>query len=102
MNLIYRHFAWFGLQIHVGSNSKPSKTECVSPPAPGHFKPPALSFIPPPDPSSSLPLVPKVKQENEETKRKRRDSLYDDSEETKGFEMGDIGHITFTKYFKFL
>ena len=66
-NLVYHHFARFGLQMHIGSDSKLSKTECVFFPAPGHFKLPALpSNALPPDPSSSLPIVPKLKQDSEE------------------------------------
>ena len=28
-NLIHKHFAWFGLEMNVGTKSKKSKTECV-------------------------------------------------------------------------
>ena len=47
-NLVFTHFAHFGLQMHIGSSSKPYKTECVFFPAPGHFKLPTL-------PSPDLP-----------------------------------------------
>ena len=34
MNLIYHHFARFGLEMHIGHNGKESKTECVFFPPP--------------------------------------------------------------------
>ena len=102
-NLVYHHFAHFGLYMHIGYNSKLSKTECVFFPAPGHFKLPALlSTSLPPDPSSSLTIFPKLKQESEETKRKRHDSLYDEAEEMKRIPIGELGCITFTKHFNYL
>jgi len=65
VNLVYHHFARFGLQMHIGSGSKTSRTECGFFPAPGHFKLPALPYTtPPPGPSSSLPISPKLKQES--------------------------------------
>ena len=100
-NLVYHHFARFGLQMHIGSDSKLSKTECLFFPAPGHFKLPALpSTDLPPKPSSSLMVVPKSKQESEETKQKRHNSLYDKAEETKRIPIGELGCINFTKHFK--
>ena len=58
-NLIFKHFARFGLQMHVGSKSKPSKTECVFPPAHSHFKLLTLPSTALPEDSSSLPVIPK-------------------------------------------
>ena len=102
-NLIYHHFVRFDLQMHIVSDSKTSKTEFVFFPTPGHFKLPALpSTTPPPDPSSSFLIVPKLTQESEETKRKRHDSLYDDAEETKIIPIRKLGCMTFTKNFKYL
>ena len=43
-NLVFNHFRCFGLQMHIGSKSKPSKTECVFFPAPNHFKITDTSF----------------------------------------------------------
>jgi len=64
-NLVYHQFACFGLQMHIGSDSKTSKTECVFFPAPGHFKLPTLpSTTFPPNPSSSLPIFPKSLRNN--------------------------------------
>ena len=40
--LILRHFAKFGLEMHIGKENKPSKTECVFFPTPGYFTLPIL------------------------------------------------------------
>ena len=37
LTLIYHHFTWFGLEMHVGKGKKVSKTECVFSPPPGFF-----------------------------------------------------------------
>ena len=101
-NLIHKHFAKFGLEMHVGTKSKKSKTECVFFPAPGHFKLLTLPPTAPPADSSSLPVIPKLKKENEETKQKRQDQRYDDAEETRPIRVGETGIITFTRDFKYL
>jgi hypothetical protein len=101
-NLIYKHFAKFGLEMHVGTKSKKSKTECVFFPAPCHFKILTLPPTAPPADSSSLPVIPKPKKENEETKQKRQDQRYDDAEETRPIRVGETGIITFTRDFKYL
>ena len=80
-NLIHKHFARFGLEMHVGTKSKKSKTECVFFPAPGHFKLLTLPSTELPEDSSSLPVIPKQKKENEETRQKRQDQMYHDAEE---------------------
>ena len=63
-NLVFQHFNRFGFQMHIGSKSKLSKTECVFFPSPGHFKSTAL----PTYSSSSLPVTIKYKKENGGTK----------------------------------
>ena len=57
-NLVFQHFNRFGLQMHIGSKSKLSKTECVFFPAPSHFKSASL----PTHSSSSLPVRLKQKK----------------------------------------
>ena len=102
-NLVFNHFRRFGLQMHVGSKSKPSKTECVFFPAPGHFKILTLPTTAIPTYSSFSRLeIPKQKKENEETKQKRNDQKYEDAEETKPIRIGETGIITFTRHFKYL
>ena len=88
--------------MHIGTPSKDSKTECVFFPPPGHFKPSALPPSTPPMDPSQLPVTSKPKQESEEQKRKRHDTLYNAAPETALINIGEHGHITFTKHFKYL
>ena len=37
VELIFHHFTKFGLEMHIGREGKPSKTECVFFPPPGFF-----------------------------------------------------------------
>ena len=37
ITLLSDHFAWFGLEIHIGTGKKTSKTECVFFPPPGFY-----------------------------------------------------------------
>ena len=93
-------FAQFGLQMHIGSAEKASKTKCVFSPAPGHWNPPTL----PPSTSDShlQPITLSPKQESAEQKQKRQDALYDEAPETMPVSIGGLGVITFTKHFKYL
>ena len=38
MELVYRHFARFGMEMHIGRGSSESKTECVFFPPPQFFQ----------------------------------------------------------------
>ena len=74
--VICRQFAKFGLEIHVGSATKASKTEAVFFPAPGFFK---LLPLPPSKASSfSLSLTANRKQESEKSRRSREDKCWRD------------------------
>ena len=97
-NLIFQHLNCFGLQMHIVSKSKLSKTECVFSCAPGHFKPAAL----PTYSSSSLPVTLKKKKENGGTNQKRYDQKYDGAEETEPILIGESGMITLTRHFKYI
>ena len=66
-NLVFQHFNRFELQMHIGSKSKLSKTECDFFPAPGHFKSAVLPTYSP----SPLPVTLKQKKENGGTKQKK-------------------------------
>ena len=102
-NLVSKHFNRFGLQMHIGSKSKPSKTECVFLPAPGHFKLPTLTSTAfPTDSSSSLPVTLKQKKENGGTRQKRHDQKYDDAKEKNPILIGESGMITLTRHFKYI
>ena len=62
--LLLRHFANFGLEMHIGKENKPSKTECVFFPTPGYF---TLPTLPNYDASTTTSpyITVKVKQEND-------------------------------------
>ena len=62
--LLLRHFAKFGLEMHIGKENKPSKTECVFFPTPGYFTLPTLPNFDASTTTSPI-LTNKVKQENE-------------------------------------
>ena len=98
--VVRQQFAKFGLEMHVGSATKASKTEAVFFPAPGFFKLPPLP--PSEDSSSTLPLVTKPKQENDVTKWAREDKSYDELQETQPVILPDGGIITFCRHFKYL
>ena len=100
--LVYKQFNRFGLQMHIGTPSKDSKTKCVYFPPSGHFKPSALPPSTPPTDPSQLPVTPKPKQESKEQKRKRHDNLYYAAPETALINIGEHSHVTFTKHFKYL
>ena len=69
-NLVFKHFTCFGLQMHIGSKSKPSKIECIFLPTPGHFKlPTPTSTALPTYSSSSLLVMLKQKKENGGTRQ---------------------------------
>ena len=98
--VICRQFAKFGLEMHVGSATKASKTEAVFFPAPGFFK---LLPLPPSEASSfSLPLTTKPKQEIEKSRRSREEKCYENIQETQPIFLPDSGIITFCQYFKYL
>ena len=102
-NAFFKHFNRFGLQMHIGSKSKPFKTAYVFFSDPGHFKlltPPSTEL--PTDSSSSLPVIPKQKKRNVETRQKIHDQMYNNTKETKPILLGDFGMITFTRHFKYL
>ena len=70
--LLLRHFANFGLEMHIGKENKPSKTECVFFPTPGYF---TLPTLPNYDASTTTSpyITVKVKQENDKQKCQRED-----------------------------
>ena len=113
LNMIYNHFAKFGLEMHIGRGDTASKTECV-------FFPPPRYFV---TSQADIPTLASADEESEysssgeesymlsETERKqyesekarvaREDALYDDLEETKDICVAD-GFVSYTKHFKYL
>ena len=65
--LVYETFAKFGLQMHIGTTEKASKTECVLFHAPGHFKPPELSQS-----STDFQLTPVTIQPTQESAEQKQ------------------------------
>jgi len=129
LTLVHSHLARFGLEVHIGRDGAPSKTECIFFPPPQFFddlqySDPALTtgydepwllfdespYTPPPtitavQISSSRPTrkrKPKEKKETQESVRQKKiDFKYDALPETKPIPVAD-GHVTFCRTFKYL
>ena len=102
-NPVLKYFNRLGLQMHIGSKSKLSKTKCVCFLAPGHVKlPTPTSSALPTYSSSSLPETLKQNNENGGTRQKIYDQKYDNIEEAKPILIGESGMTTFTRHFKYL
>jgi hypothetical protein len=128
--LVHSHLTRFGLEVHIGRNGAPSKTECVFFPPPQFFddipssdltlttdvEEPWLLFqdpTPAPDTpsthtvalSSTRPTGRNGKKEKKDTKEKTRqkkiDDKYDALPDTQQFEVAD-GYVTFCRTFKYL
>ena len=102
-NLVLKYFNRSGLQMHIGSKSNTSKTECDFFPDPGHLKPtkPTSTSLPT-DFYPYLPITLKHKKENNGTRQKIHDQKYDNAKETKPILVGESGMIKFTRHFKYL
>ena len=96
--LLLRHFAKFGLEIHIGKENKTSKTECVFFPTPVYFTLPTLLNSDASTITSPF-LTGEVKQENEKNKRQREDKQYDNSPDTAIVKFQE-GNVTFKRNFK--
>ncbi len=112
MNLVFHHFAKFGLKMHIGRNGGESKTECVFFPPPQFFcKWPLPSTddnrgqtrsMMQPDPNAESLLVPKDDDDKpDDEQRENEGKLYHNLDETKDILVAD-GYITFTHSFKYL
>jgi hypothetical protein len=111
INLIYSHFACFGLEIHIGWGEESSKTECVFFPPPqffndndvcssprltdSHADNPWLSHLVPPS-----ALCTHV-QESESACIAWEDAKYDALTETAKIDISN-GYVTFSCTFKYL
>jgi len=110
LQLVYDHFARFGLEMHIGRGETQSKTECV--------------FFPPPNFFTNTESTPlelgteetdeygeetdgilteeeRKQYESEKARTAREDVVYDHLEETRPIPVAD-GQVTFTKHFKYL
>jgi len=120
LELVYQHFARFGLEMHIGRDGVDSKTECVFFPAPNFFRDhhnnAALEDLSPQD-TLSVPVADdsaednddmyaltdaeRKKEESEKARIAREDKIYDDLEETQDLAVAD-GFVSFTRHFKYL
>jgi hypothetical protein len=125
--LVHSHLTRFGLEVHIGRNGAPSKTECVFFPPPQFFddipssgltlttdvEEPWLLFQDPTTASdtpsthtaalsSSRPIGRKNKKEKKDTQEKARqkkiDDKYDALPDTQQFKVAD-GYVTFCRNF---
>ena len=110
LELIYKHFACFGLEMHIGRGDSPSKTECVFFPPPGFFD----SHLPALQQSNTNSdntlendhegIIANEDMHNKESARTRREKeglLYDELVETRPITVAD-GLVTFCRHFKYL
>jgi hypothetical protein len=112
MNLVFKHFARFGLEMHIGRNGGESKTECVFFPPPQFFQQHQSLAIGGPtshqtqsmtrrkstDKPQSFPLDTALTDANDENDKEQtecKDAMYDKLDETKNIAVAD-GYITFT------
>jgi hypothetical protein len=106
MNLVFHHFAKFGLEMHIGRNGGELKTECL------FFLPPQffckrplpliddnrrqMRSITQPDPNAESLLVPNDDDDKpDDEQRENEGKLYDNLDETKDILVAD-GYVTFT------
>jgi hypothetical protein len=108
--LIHSHLARFGLEVHIGRNGEPSKTECVFFPHPQFFTnkndaspsltnnedEPLLTTT-----STSCALCLTGLRESEQARTVREDAKYDALPETAQIDVAD-GYVTSTCKFKYL
>ena len=97
--LIFNHFFKFGLEMHTGRRTKPSKNECIFFPPPGFFKTSGNSS-PAVDIDSSQVTIPK-KRENEKQNKQWEDKSYYEANETKSITVSD-GFVTSIKHSRYL
>jgi hypothetical protein len=118
MNLVFKHFARFGLEMHMGRNRGESKAECVLFPPPQFFQQHQSLAIGGPtsrqtqsmtmrtstDTPQSFPLdmtLPDDNDENDVERTECKDAMYDKLDETKNIAVADV-YVTFTQSFCYL
>jgi hypothetical protein len=112
LTLLYRHFAWLGLEMHIGRGTAASKTECVFFPPPGFFDSRLPSLPAPPSHDEGMTNVldynndalteeERQAEQKERSRCKCKDYLYDKLDETQPIQVED-GYVTFCRHFKYL
>jgi hypothetical protein len=119
--LVHSHQACFGLEVHIGQNSKPSKTKCVFFPPPRFFdgdqnaapvltdgvtEPWLIYQDPPSNPdtphnATTLCCSKQESRDPESARTAREDVKYDELPETDRINIAD-GYVTFCWTFKYL
>ena len=112
LNLVYEHFARFGLEMHIGRGDSASKTECVFFPPPLFFdhtdslleaaehEPAELEEHAATD-AGALTATEQQREKRANARTERENVMYDELEETRPIAVAD-GHVTFTRHFKYL
>ena len=113
MTLVYRNFARFGLEMHIGRNGGKSKMECIFFPPPQFFQHCQLPTIRDDrrqtqsittrtsmnaPQSSHLDVATQDNDEDNEDQTECEDVIYDKLDETRDIDVED-GYVTFTRSF---
>jgi hypothetical protein len=114
MNLVFHHFARFGLEMHIGRDSNESKTECMFFPPPQFFHQRQLPATNADDRRQTrsmtlrqtleTPLITPTDDETvkpDEKQTDREGNLYDSLAKTEDIPVAD-GYVTFTQSFRYL
>ena len=94
--LLTDHFARFVLEMHIGTEEKSSKTECVFFRPTGFFNTQTLPLT-----SLTTSTLSLQKKEDEKNRRTREDKVYNKGCETAIIKVKG-GLVTFNKHFKYL
>jgi hypothetical protein len=110
LNLIYKHFACLGLEMHIGRGNSPSKLECVFFPPPGFFD----SHLPALQQESInvnnalgngyddiLTADDRYDEQKTRLKHNQEGALYDALDKMRPIDVDD-GFVTFCRHFKYL
>ena len=109
LDLIFTHFARFGLEMHIGRGRTKSKTECVFFPPPRFFASSDSELALPTrereewteENAGAITETERKKREAEKARLERENKLYDELDETRDIEVAD-GFVSFTRHFKYL
>ena len=109
--LVHKHFGRLGLEMHIGRNDAPSKTECIFFPPPGFLNsliPLELMHDDNSDTTNTLGNGDEALTDGElheeqktQSRREQEEKIYDTLEETQPINIAD-GYVTFCRHFKYL
>ncbi len=108
---VHKHFGRLGLEMHIGRDAAPSKTECIFFPPPGFPHScilRALAHDNNSDAENALRNGDKALTDGElhdkqksQLRREQEEKIYVTLEETRPIDIAD-GHVTFCRHFKYL